>query len=180
MRLARFVRGPLMHAPIWPWHAALWRARRRVLHTHTCRCSPYPCASTSARACSYACPNGFSTSTACHRYACLQRLPFLNSCIDESVRLHTMLPGNTVLRKAARDVAFEGVSIPRGSYLWLYPNAVHQDPCYFEEPAKFCPMRFLSGREGGGAVAGGRGPTGGACAVPCTAAVGGGGRANAL
>ena len=66
-----------------------------------------------------------------------------------------MLPGNTVLRKAARDVAFEGVSIPRGSYLWLYPNAVHQDPCYFEEPAKFCPMRFLSGREGGGAVAGG-------------------------
>ena len=78
-------------------------------------------------------------------YAELSSLPFLNACIDESVRLHTMLPGNTVLRKAARDVRFGEVTIPRGSVLWLYPNAVHQDGAYFAEPASFCPMRFLRG-----------------------------------
>jgi len=78
-------------------------------------------------------------------YAELSGLPFLNACIDESVRLHTMLPGNTVLRKAARDVRFGEVTIPRGSVLWLYPNAVHQDGAYFAEPASFCPMRFLRG-----------------------------------
>ena len=37
-------------------------------------------------------------------YAGLSEMAFVNSCIDESVRLHTMLPGNTVLRKARRDV----------------------------------------------------------------------------
>ena len=38
-------------------------------------------------------------------------LPFLNSCIDESVRLHTMLPGNTVLRRATQELAFDGVQV---------------------------------------------------------------------
>mmetsp|Transcript_8429 Transcript_8429/g.26142 ORF Transcript_8429/g.26142 Transcript_8429/m.26142 type:complete len:217 (+) Transcript_8429:1016-1666(+) len=74
-------------------------------------------------------------------------LSFLNSCIDESVRLHTMLPGNTVIRRALRNVDFDGVHIPRGSILWLYPNAVHQDANYFEQPSTFCPMRFLKSGE---------------------------------
>lgn len=52
---------------------------------------------------------------------------FLNLCIDESVRLHTMLPGNTVLRKTVADVSLLDVQIPAGSMIWLYPNAVHQD-----------------------------------------------------
>lgn len=52
---------------------------------------------------------------------------FVNSCIDESVRLHTMLPGNTVLRKTVADVSLLDVQIPAGSLIWLYPNAVHQD-----------------------------------------------------
>lgn len=52
---------------------------------------------------------------------------FVNSCIDESVRLHTMLPGNTVLRKTVTDVSLLDVQIPAGSLIWLYPNAVHQD-----------------------------------------------------
>jgi hypothetical protein len=41
--------------------------------------------------------------------ACSQ---FVNSCIDESVRLHTMLPGNTVLRKTLSDVRLLDVDIP--------------------------------------------------------------------
>jgi len=80
-------------------------------------------------------------------YEALQELPFLNSCIDEAVRLHTMLPGNTVLRKANREIelADGAISIPSGSLLWLYPNAVHQDEQYFPEPRAFCPMRLLQG-----------------------------------
>ena len=70
-------------------------------------------------------------------------MTFINSCIDESVRLHTMLPGNTVLRKTLADVRLLDVDIPAGALLWLYPNAVHQDEQYFSEAQSFCPMRLL-------------------------------------
>ncbi|KOO26997.1 cytochrome p450 [Chrysochromulina tobinii] len=83
-------------------------------------------------------------------YSHLVRLPFVNSCIDESVRLHTMLPGNTVVRRAKADVTYTDgerrqVSIPAGSMVWLYPNAVHLDEAFFPEPKAFCPMRMLNG-----------------------------------
>jgi len=80
-------------------------------------------------------------------YDALQELPFLNSCIDEAVRMHTMLPGNTVLRKAKEEVklADGAIRIPSGSLLWLYPNAVHQDDEFFPQPQSFCPMRLLHG-----------------------------------
>lgn len=76
-------------------------------------------------------------------YSQLQRMEFVNSCIDESVRLHTMLPGNTVLRKTLSDVRLLDVDIPADSLLWLYPNAVHQDEQYFEDAPSFCPMRLI-------------------------------------
>ena len=78
-------------------------------------------------------------------YAELERLPFLNSCIDEAVRLHTMLPGNTVLRKTKRELQLGSHTVAAGSVLWLYPNAVHLDEGYFPEPKAFCPMRLLHG-----------------------------------
>ena len=56
-----------------------------------------------------------------------------------------MLPGNTVLRKARRDVTIGEATVKAGSVLWLYPNAVHQDEAYFPEPKAFCPMRLLNG-----------------------------------
>jgi len=79
-------------------------------------------------------------------YACLMELPFLNACIDEAVRMHTMLPGNTVLRRAKTEVQLGDATVPKGSVLWLYPNAVHKDEAYFEKPMQFCPMRLLSGK----------------------------------
>jgi len=78
-------------------------------------------------------------------YAALERLPFLNSCIDEAVRMHTMLPGNTVLRKTKRDVQLGSHTVAAGSVMWLYPNAVHLDEAFFPEPKAFCPMRLLNG-----------------------------------
>lgn len=78
-------------------------------------------------------------------YSELSQLEFLNSCIDESVRLHTMLPGNIVLRKTRRDLHLGEDLVKEGSLLWLYPNAVHQDEKYFPQAGKFCPMRMLSG-----------------------------------
>lgn len=85
-----------------------------------------------------ACPEAAS-------YSQIERMTFLNACIDESVRLHTMLPGNTVLRKSKVDLTFENTHIPEGSILWLYPNAVHQDEQYFAQPRSFCPMRMMQG-----------------------------------
>jgi len=100
------------------------------------------------------------------QYSALSELTFINSCIDESVRLHTMLPGNTVLRRATEDLAFEGAQIPKGSLLWLYPNAVHRDEAYFPQATSFCPYRLL--REGWGAE--GAEPTPFAAAAPSAAA----------
>ena len=78
-------------------------------------------------------------------YEALEKLPFLNSCIDEAVRLHTMLPGNTVLRKTKRPLQLGSHTVDTGSVLWLYPNAVHLDEGVFPEPKAFCPMRLLNG-----------------------------------
>jgi hypothetical protein len=78
-------------------------------------------------------------------YAQVEQLPFLNACIDEAVRLHTMLPGNTVLRKTKRAVQLGSHTIPAGAVLWLYPNAVHLDGGVFPEPKAFCPMRLMHG-----------------------------------
>ena len=86
-----------------------------------------------------------ATITDLEDYAELERLPFLNSCIDEAVRLHTMLPGNTVLRKTKREIQLGSHTVDAGSVLWLYPNAVHLDEEYFPEPKAFCPMRLLNG-----------------------------------
>eukprot|EP00316_Scyphosphaera_apsteinii_P004472 CAMPEP_0119320424 /NCGR_PEP_ID=MMETSP1333-20130426/52420_1 /TAXON_ID=418940 /ORGANISM="Scyphosphaera apsteinii, Strain RCC1455" /LENGTH=482 /DNA_ID=CAMNT_0007327145 /DNA_START=432 /DNA_END=1883 /DNA_ORIENTATION=- len=82
------------------------------------------------------------------QYSNLVQLSFVNSCIDEAVRLHTMLPGNTVLRRATQELVFDGLPIPKGSLLWLYPNAVHRDETYFPRAASFCPYRLL--KEGWG------------------------------
>jgi len=79
-------------------------------------------------------------------YACLMQMPFLNACIDEAVRMHTMLPGNTVLRRTKRQVQLGEATVAEGSVLWLYPNAVHKDEAFFEQPQSFCPMRLLSGK----------------------------------
>jgi len=83
-------------------------------------------------------------------YSALTQLPLVNSCIDESVRLHTMLPGNTVVRRAKADVVYSDdargdVCIPAGSMVWLYPNAVHLDEAFFPQPKAFCPYRMLHG-----------------------------------
>ena len=69
----------------------------------------------------------------------LAKLEFVNSCIDEAVRMHTMLPGNTVLRKAKRSITLGKTAVPEGAVLWLYPNAVHNDEAYFPEPKTFLP-----------------------------------------
>lgn len=78
-------------------------------------------------------------------YAKLLDLEFLNSCIDESVRMHTMLPGNVVLRKTLRDLQLGEATVKEGSILWLYPNAIHRDDKHFAEADKFCPYRLLKG-----------------------------------
>jgi cytochrome P450 len=79
-------------------------------------------------------------------YAKLQKLDFLNSCIDESVRLHATVPGKLIAREAERDVEIGGTTIKRGSRIWLYPHSVHQDEEYYPQAQKFCPYRLLSGK----------------------------------
>jgi len=73
----------------------------------------------------------------------LEEMEFLNSCIDEAVRLHTMLPGNIVLRKTLSEISLLETTVPAGSLVWLYPNAVHQDEALFPDAKAFCPMRLL-------------------------------------
>jgi cytochrome P450 len=79
-------------------------------------------------------------------YATLERLDFLNACIDESVRLHATVPGKLVAREAECDLEMGGATIKKGSRIWLYPASVHNDEKYYQDAQKFCPYRLLSGK----------------------------------
>ena len=75
----------------------------------------------------------------------VEALTFTRSVIDESLRLYP--PGWMITRRAMRDGALGGSRIPKGSYIFLSPYAMHRHPDYWTDPDTFDPSRF--GPEGG-------------------------------
>lgn len=68
-------------------------------------------------------------------------LPFAEMVVHESLRLY---PPNWVLitRRCLHGSTIGGYSIPRGSWLYIFPYVLHRDARWFVEPASFDPDRF--------------------------------------
>ncbi|CAN0034904.1 unnamed protein product [Scytosiphon promiscuus] len=72
--------------------------------------------------------------------------PLLHAVVLETFRLHPAVPG--VFRKALNDVSYNGYLIPSGATINM--NMIHgfRANSLYDEPKKFCPLRFLHGDNG--------------------------------
>src|SRR5262245_52249882 len=75
----------------------------------------------------------------------LPRLCRIGRVVKESLRLYT--PTWTLFpRQAISEANVGGYSVPRGSWVFIFPYALHRDPRWFDRPGEFDPERFAPGR----------------------------------
>jgi cytochrome P450 len=75
----------------------------------------------------------------------LQRLPYLEQVVKESLRLYPPAGGAT--RQPIEDIELGGYVIPKGNNIAISTYAMHRDPALFPDPERFDPERFSPERE---------------------------------
>jgi cytochrome P450 len=73
----------------------------------------------------------------------LRRLPYLQRVITEVLRRYPLW---LMLRRANTSVSLGGVRLPAGAEVGFSPHALHHDPRYYDDPARFDPDRWLPER----------------------------------
>ncbi|WP_158846078.1 cytochrome P450 [Saccharothrix deserti] len=73
----------------------------------------------------------------------VRRLPYLQRVITEVLRVYPLW---LTLRRTNTDVALGDVRVPAGTEVGFSPHALHHDPRYHDEPARFDPDRWLPER----------------------------------
>ena len=72
----------------------------------------------------------------------LVRLPFLEACFKETIRLHP--PGPLLIpRKATQTCEIRGYTVPKDCQILVNVWAIHRDPKIWEDPLSFKPERFI-------------------------------------
>jgi cytochrome P450 len=74
----------------------------------------------------------------------VDRLPFLDAVIRETLRLYTPLP-STEPRRHKETMVVDGVEIPPGTVVGSAPFSLHRNAEVFAEPLLFEPRRWLDG-----------------------------------
>lgn len=75
----------------------------------------------------------------------LPRLPYLEACLKETLRLHP--PGPLLLpHRAVETCEVMGFTIPKDSEILVNMWAIARDPKIWDDPLSFKPERFLSSR----------------------------------
>jgi len=72
----------------------------------------------------------------------VERLAFVRAVIDEALRLYP--PGWRLVRWADDDDEIAGVTIPRGTCVFVSPWVTQRHPAWWSEPDTFLPERFLA------------------------------------
>lgn len=67
--------------------------------------------------------------------------PYLEAVIKETLRLHTGIA--KIFRKALVDCEFNGIKIPKETFVSIPTYALHHYEKYWPDPNKFKPERFL-------------------------------------
>lgn len=75
----------------------------------------------------------------------LKKLPYTLQVIKEVLRLYPAAP--FYVRDAIAEDELDGVKIPAGSRMLLFPYATHRHPGFWEEPERFNPDRWLPEHE---------------------------------
>jgi cytochrome P450 len=70
------------------------------------------------------------------------RLPYLDACVKETLRLYAPLPASEP-RSLPRDAVVDGYTIPAGTVAALSPYTLHREPSVFPDPLTFNPERWL-------------------------------------
>jgi cytochrome P450 len=73
----------------------------------------------------------------------LQRLPYLQGVMNESLRLYP--PAYVLARMAIEPCQIGGYDIPLGSTILLAPWVTHRDPRFFDDAETYRPERWLDG-----------------------------------
>jgi cytochrome P450 len=74
-------------------------------------------------------------------YEELARLPYVEACANETMRLKPVAPINTV--EAARDTVVANIEVPKGTLLMCLMRPGGMDERRFPDPAAFSPERWL-------------------------------------
>lgn len=72
----------------------------------------------------------------------LGKLTYLDAVLRESMRLYP--PAYSIGREALEELKIGGVTLPRGSQIWLFQWSVQRDARFYREPLQFRPERWLN------------------------------------
>jgi cytochrome P450 len=73
----------------------------------------------------------------------LEKLPFLNAVVKETLRLGNLVPGRFPRVTPPEGMIIAGQHIPGGSVVSAGTHLVHMNPSIFPEPEKFMPERWI-------------------------------------
>ncbi|KAK9828027.1 hypothetical protein WJX81_001818 [Elliptochloris bilobata] len=74
-------------------------------------------------------------------HAELERMPYLEACLKEGLRLYP--PGPFAVREATEDMEVRGHVIPRGAWVHVPMYSIQRDPEVWPEPEAFEPERWI-------------------------------------
>ncbi|KAK8778563.1 hypothetical protein V5799_020095 [Amblyomma americanum] len=74
-------------------------------------------------------------------YDALQKMPYLEACIKEAIRLCT--PDPILFRLCTEETTVAGIRFQPGMCIEIPMQAIHHDPEHYPDPEKFNPERFL-------------------------------------